>query len=274
METQSAEIISLVNSAKQILIDIFDDRCTAFYIMGSLARGGFSERVSDIDIGIILAGNLETQDGDRIDNIQKSVMEKHPLVSNHLSIFWGTVDSLNGADSTDRYPPFDRLDLIDHGLLLAGTDIRDKLVRPSRKELEIASAKFALGFLGDQTRINDLRDPSLIVEKGVLYVTKIVLFPPRFIYLAETGHVAGNEESVKFYATSYNGMDAELVRCAFAWRMNGLPDNLSKVSEALSSGLVNLYCRFIDTYIERLRTYQEDKLETRLTEWKSKISDL
>ena len=273
METQSAEIKSLVNSAKQILIDTFDDRCTAIYIMGSLARGGFSERVSDIDIGIILAGDLETQDVDRMDNIQKSVMEKHPLVSNHLSIFWGTVDSLNGADSTDRYPPFDRLDLIDHGLLLAGTDIRDKLVRPSRKELEIASAKFALGFLGDQTRINDLRDPSQFVEKGVLYVTKIVLFPPRFIYLAETGHVAGNEESAKFYVTRNNGMDAELVRCAFAWRMNGLPDDLSKVSEILNSGLVNLYCRFIDTYVERMRTYKEGQLETRLAEWKAQISD-
>ena len=273
METKSAEIISLVNSAKQILIDTFDDRCIAIYIMGSLARGGFSERVSDIDIGIILAGDLETQDGDRIDNIQKSVMEKHSLVCNRLSIFWGSVDSLNGAASTGRYPPFDRLDLIDHGLILAGTDIRDKLVRPSHKELEIASAKFALGFLGDQTRINDLRNPSQIVEKGVLYVTKFVLFPPRFIYLAETGHVAGNEESVKFYAVRYNGMDAELVRCAFAWRMNGLPDNLSKVSEALSSGLGNLYCRFIDTYIERMRPYQEDELESRLMDWKAQISD-
>ena len=273
METQSAEIMSLISSAKQILVDTFDHRCIAIYIMGSLARGGFSERVSDIDLGIILAGNLEAQDGDRINDIQKSVIEKHPMVSNHLSIFWGTVDSLNGAGSADRYPPFDRLDLIDHGQLLTGTDIRDKLVRPSRKELEIASAKFALEFLGDQTRINDLRNPYHIVEKGVLYVTKIVLFPPRFIYLSETGHVAGNEESVNFYLNRYPGMDAELARCAFAWRMNGLPDDLSKVSGALSSGIVNLYCRFIDTYIERMRTHKENELKSRLAEWKAQISD-
>ena len=273
METQSSEIISLVDNAKQMLCDIFQDRCIAIYIMGSLARGGFRERVSDIDMGIILAGELEKQDGDRIENIQNSVMKKHPLVSNHLSIFWGTVESLNGTASADRYPPFDRLDLIDHGRLLTGRDIREKLVRPSRKELEMASAEFALGFLGDETRIKDFRNPSRIVENGVLYITKIVLFPPRFIYLAETGLVAGNDDSVNFYTGKYTGRGAKLVGCAFDWRMNGLPDDLSKVSETLNSGLLDLYCRFIDTYIERMRAYKENELEAQLVHWKSQISD-
>ena len=47
-----------------------------------------------------------------------------------------------------RFPPLDRLDLIEHGRLLAGTDVRDGITRPVPAELLAAGAEFALGSLG------------------------------------------------------------------------------------------------------------------------------
>jgi len=41
------------------IVSAFGERCIAVYVLGSLARGGFSEAVNDIDLGVVLAGPLE-----------------------------------------------------------------------------------------------------------------------------------------------------------------------------------------------------------------------
>ena len=45
--------------------------------MGSLARGGFSELASDIDIGLILNGELQDNDSADIDDIKKALLKNH-----------------------------------------------------------------------------------------------------------------------------------------------------------------------------------------------------
>ena len=42
--------------------DVWGERLVAAYALGSLAHGGFSIHVSDIDLGLILADPLEDQD--------------------------------------------------------------------------------------------------------------------------------------------------------------------------------------------------------------------
>lgn len=105
--------------------------------MGSLARGGFSEVASDIDIGLILEGPCGPQDETEVDRILLRTLEQNATVTNKVSIFWGSIDSINGVVDAGRYPPFDRLDLIDHALLLAGREIRSQLKRPLKRELVI-----------------------------------------------------------------------------------------------------------------------------------------
>lgn len=199
MKTSHQEIRTLVNDVATTAQDIFNDACTAVYIMGSLARGGFSEIASDIDLGIILNRPPQKSDNLAIDEIQSIARSKHPTVENSISIFWGSVESINGVIDSGRYPPFDRLDLIDYALLLTGTEIRDKLVKPTKKELEIAGAEFALSYLGHQERIEEFSDCQRIVQKGAVYVTKTILFPARFIYLEKTGNIASNDVSYEYY---------------------------------------------------------------------------
>ena len=240
--------------------------------MGSLARGGFSEVASDIDIGLILEGPCDPQDETEVDRILLRTLEQNATVTNKVSIFWGSINSINGVVDAGRYPPFDRLDLIDHALLLAGREIRNQLKRPSKRELVISSAEFALEKLGSDQVLEEFHNCKLLASQGTVTVTKRVLFPARFIYMVQTGSIASNEASYRYYVDRFSGQDAELVRQAYHWRMNALPDELDDVVDRLAQGLAPLYCRFIDIYVECLTGYGEADLSQQLGLWRDRIT--
>ena len=48
------------------------DRLVAAYALGSLAHGGFSALVSDVDLGLILADPVQSRDGETIEAIAES----------------------------------------------------------------------------------------------------------------------------------------------------------------------------------------------------------
>lgn len=271
MKTDNQEIKLLVNNVALVAQDIFKNRCIAIYLMGSLARGGFSEVASDIDIGIILDSPLQEDDQSNIDKSRSIARNKSPEIKNSVSIFWGSLDSINGIIDAGRYPPFDRLDLIDHALLLTGTDIRSELIKPDKKELEISGAEFALNSLGYKERIKEFFDCARITQKGTVYVTKTILFPARFIYLERIGEIAGNEISCQYYIDNFSGDDAKLVRYGYQWRLHSLPEDSSLVTEQLNKGLIELYHNFIEIYIERMRLYGERSLTTNLIQWRKDI---
>lgn len=272
MNTSNQEIKSLVNDITQSAQEVFGKRCISIYIMGSLARGGFSEVASDIDMGIILGGTLQEGDSSAIEDIKFNAVKNHPQINNNVSIFWGTVESINGMVDAGRYPPFDRLDLIEHALLLSGVEVRDQLIRPTKEELEIASAEFSIDYLGNTERINEFSNCDLITNKGAVYVTKTVLFPARFIYLAKTGEIAGNDVSYQYYLDNFSGSDADLVDSGYQWRLNSLPDNLDLVTQKIDNGIVDLYHNFIDIYAERMDSYGQNELKSKLIQWKNNIA--
>jgi len=240
--------------------------------MGSLARGGFSEVASDIDMGIILSGASQDDDLSTIEEIKVSAVKNYPQIHNNVSVFWGTIESINGVIDAGRYPPFDRLDLIDHALLLSGVEVRDQLIRPTKEELEIASTEFAIDYLGSKERIKEFLNCELITNKGAVYVTKTVLFPARFIYLAKTGEIAGNDVSYQYYIDNFSGSDAELVDSGYQWRLNSLPENLDSVTQKIDKGIINLYHKFIDIYAERMDSYGKPDLKSKLIQWKKNIT--
>ena len=272
MKTSNQEIISLINDITVSAEEMLGNRCMSVYIMGSLARGGFSEVASDIDLGLILSGPLQDDDLSTIEEIQTNIVKNYPQINNNVSIFWGTIGSINGAVDAGRYPPFDRLDLIDHALLLSGLEVRDQLIKPTNKELEIASAEFSIDYLGNNERINEFLNCELITNKGTVYVTKTILFPARFIYLAKTSEIAGNDVSYKYYIDNFSGSDAELVDSGYQWRLNSLPENLDSVNRKIEKGLIKLYHNFIDIYVARMDLYGQFELKSKLMQWKKNIT--
>ena len=141
------EVEAILSEAVDAYRVALDERLVAAYALGSLAHGGFSALVSDVDLGLILADPVQSQDGDTIEAIAETQKRSGSALAERLSVFWGTPATLRGECEGGRFPPLDRLDLIENGRLIAGVDARTGLPRPTADELLITGAEFALEFL-------------------------------------------------------------------------------------------------------------------------------
>lgn len=268
----------------------FGERLLAAYALGSLAHGGFSELVSDVDLGLIVTDPLRPGDTDTIQVVADEEKAKGSELHSRLSVFWGTPSTLRGEQAGGRFPPLDRLDLLESGRLLAGSDeVRHGVRRPTSAELIVTGAEFALDYLagvrslttpvgaslgslqlaGDGA-VEELRNPELLVGHGVRRVTKLVLFPVRFLYTAMTGQVGTNDAAVDHHLVRQDAPSADLVAAARRWRM-GEPVDDRAAAELLGSQLVPLYIEYIDDHIARLRALHRDDLSTAFQTWRERL---
>lgn len=265
------------------------ERLLAAYALGSLAHGGFSPLVSDIDLGLILADPVAADDADRIQRIAEVERSKGSDLHRRLSVFWGTPATLAGRADGGRFPPLDRLDLIDNGRLVYGKETRAELPRPDRFELLVTGAEFALEFLagipldrdgaaavqlgslssaGDDA-IERMRHPGPLVAEGPRRVTKLVLFPVRFLYTAATGEVGTNDAAVGHYLEQ-GGPSAALVAAALGWRKHGWTDN-RQVRDLLDAELPALYAHYVNDHIARLDASGRGELADSFREWRARL---
>ncbi len=263
-------------------------RLIAGYALGSLAHGGFSPLVSDVDLGLIVQDPLRARDRVTIRTVARSVKAGGAELDQRLSVFWGTPATLRGQRRGGRFPPLDRLDLLDYGRLLTGPDARAAVARPDIDELLVAGAEFALGFLGgryvglsgrlrgwarlwprDDDALNEIRAPSRLVARGPRRVTKIVLFPVRFLFTAETGRVGTNALAAEHYLASAFAPAAALVTAALGWRRERPADD--EAAELLSRELIPLYAQYLDDHIARLQAVGCHRLADSFQRWRSRL---
>jgi hypothetical protein len=267
------------------------DRLLAAYALGSLAHGGFSELVSDVDLGLIVNDPLQPDDLERIEAVADAEKAKGSELQSRLSVFWGTPSTLRGDQVGGRFPPLDRLDLLESGRLLAGSDAaRGTVPRPSSRELIVTGAEFALDYLaGVRSRVctkgvllgsmrpagndavEEIRTPASLVDRGVRRVTKLVLFPVRFLYTAATGRVGTNNAAVDHYLERAEGPSSELVAAARDWR-TGAPFDQRSAVDLLGRQLVPLYVHYIDDHITRLGALDRDDLATAFDDWRKQLN--
>ncbi|HET7048277.1 MAG TPA: hypothetical protein VFI54_08430 [Solirubrobacteraceae bacterium] len=266
------------------------DRLIAAYALGSLAHGGFSELVSDVDLGLVLSDPPQPADSAAIQRVAESERRKGSPLHERLSVFWGTPATLAGEREGGRFPPLDRLDLLESGRLLAGSDeARSRVQRPSTEELVITGAEFALDHLaavgppagsGDDQlgsiradgseAFEQIRSPELLAAQGVRQVTKLVLFPVRFMYTAATGHVGTNRDAVAHYLERPGTSSRRLVEAALAWRTDP-PSDGAAVAELLREQVVPLYLEYVDDHIRHLGDMGRDDLEAAFEEWRRQL---
>jgi hypothetical protein len=262
-------------------------RLIAGYALGSLAHGGFSPLVSDVDLGLILEDPVRAADRLTIRTAARSVRAGGSALDQRLSVFWGTPATLQGQRRGGRFPPLDRLDLLEYGRLLTGTDARAAVARPDRTELLVAGAEFALGYLGGAARLPDrvrrrarfgsrdddvlteIRTPSRLVSAGPRRVTKIVLFPVRFLFTAQTGQVGTNTLAARRYLACPDAPATSLVAAALAWRLEPAADG--EAAALLGRELVPLYVHYIDDHIVRLRAVGCHRLADRFHRWRTRL---
>ena len=204
--------------------------------------------------------------------------------------FGATPATLRGDREGGRFPALDRLDLIENGRLLAGTDeARDRVSRPSRSELLITGAEFALEFLAgvraapsSQTTglgsmlpavadaVEEIRCPEVLLAQGVRRLTKLVLFPVRFLFTAATGEVGTNDVAVAHYLAANDVPSGALVEARLAWRTSP-PTDVDAAAQLLRERLVPLYLHYIDDHIARLDSLGRRELTLTFQQWRDRL---
>ncbi|MFL6108006.1 MAG: hypothetical protein ACJ72L_13670 [Marmoricola sp.] len=264
------------------------DRLIGAYALGSLSHGGFSPLVSDIDLGLILRDPVHPEDAERIEAIAAAERVKGSELHARLSVFWGTPATLRGDRAGGRFPAPDRLDLIQSGRLLWGIDSRDGVPSPTGEELFVSGAEFALDRLGGvgpqravagglssvqltiETTTREVLEPTLLIEGGLRRVTKMVLFPIRFLYTAATGGLGTNDAAVDFHLAREAPAKA-LVAAAFGWR-RGEPFEPLEATGLLATEMFPLYLFYLTDHEERLRILGRHDLAEQFAGWRSQLT--
>jgi hypothetical protein len=266
------------------------ERLIAAYALGSLAHGGFSPLVSDIDLGLVVSDPVRLEDAETIQAIADRERAKGSPLHERISVFWGTPATLRGDSDGGRFPPLDRLDLIESGRPLFGSDeARASLPRPSADELLITGAQFALEYLagirvdlapgnelgsmrpaGDGA-VEEILSPETLLARGVRRVTKLVLFPVRLLYTAACGQVGTNDAAVAHYLKGQQAPSKPLVAAALQWR-TAAPSDEDAAAELLRKHMVPLYLHFIDDHIRRLGSRGETRLVDAFGEWRDRLA--
>jgi hypothetical protein len=245
------------------------NRLIAVFALGSLAHGG--------------------SDADAIESVAAEVRDRGTELHKRLSVFWATLSTLERGTEGGRFPPLDRLDLIEHGRLLVGHDPRENMTRPSRADVFLVGAEFALDFLagevsvrapastrlgsmspGDDSVTKQLRDPALLLAQGPRRLTKLVLFPVRFLFTAETGQVGTNALAVEHYLADPEAPAKQLIDAALGWRLSA-PASTDEVVTLLGQGLIPLYRYFIDDHRQRLVKMGRGDLAERYERWQARL---
>lgn len=232
----------VLRAAVHAAVELLGEDLDAAFAIGSLAHGGFAPLVSDVDLALVLR-TVSSESDSRIARIAEQVRTGGPMAQ-RLSVFWSDWAGVRGeGQPAGRLPQVDRLDLMDSGRLLYGTDRRDGGTLPGHDELVLDAARFAATRF-DQAYLESLLVPEQLLSRGVRPVTKAVLFPVRFLYTLHTGKLGLNEHA----ATWYRGRPSEpLVSAALRWRLDGLTDP-GEARELLEKHLPGLYREFFAEY--------------------------
>lgn len=245
-------------------------RLIAAYALGSLAHGGFSA-ASDIDIGLVLDDPLVETDSSNAAELVGAIKASRKPFSDRLSVFWGSLASLSGAVAGGRFPPLDRLDLIQYGRLMSGTDVRKRLPPPTRQELVLAGAEFALRRLCTDEVVRQLKDPEALARLDSKSLTKLILFPVRFMYTAQTGEIGRNEAAVEHFSANIRGAPSALARLALDWRNSTDWCGDATAVQAISAGVIPIYLAFLSDYEERVVQFGRSDLGEAFQKWRRRL---
>jgi hypothetical protein len=271
-ESMQAQGESILDAAVGLAQQIWHDRLMATYALGSLAHGGFSA-LSDIDLGLVLEDPLVASDGDQVVQLTDSIKATNKPFAERLSVFWGSVDSLSGAASGGRFPPLDRLDLQKYGRLLAGTDVRRELPAPTHRDLVLAGAEFALRRLATEETIRKLKNPEALAASDLKTLTRLILFPVRFMFTARTGDVGRNDAAVGHFLAAKSDPASALASLALEWRNSGQAPSDASAIRAIAAGVLPLYDEFLLDHEPRLRKYGRPDLAESFGRWRKRLQD-
>lgn len=196
------------------------------YLIGSVAHAGFSWRYSDVDVALVTEAGLSPKAHDRI---RSEAAE--------LSADWGPKVSIFWADrhfSVGRFPPLDRIDYLDHAIVLVERDC----VRPARPMLaEIQQYLRGEPFVRWAGRARSFAAAATLEQADRKAYLRTLLYPARFCYSWMTGRMGSNDDAVAVAnERPVAGLDVEVIARALGCRQSADdPDGLFPARATLLS---------------------------------------
>jgi predicted nucleotidyltransferase len=187
------------------------------YLIGSLAHGGFSRRYSDVDIALVTETGLTPQTLDRIRNEAVALSADW---GPKLSVFW-----TNRHFDLGRFPPLDRIDYLDHAVVL----MERERVRPTRPSLEdVRQYLCGTPFANWTDSVRRFAAADALAAKDYKAYLRTLLYPGRFCYSWMTGRIDSNDEAVAFLSKTHPPqLDVSLIARALQCRQaDADPDSL------------------------------------------------
>lgn len=132
----------------------------------------------------------------------------------------------------------------------------------------MAGAEFALDVLASEV-IAQARRPELLLAGGVRWTTKVVLFPVRFIFTAETGREGTNDAAATHYLARPDAPGAAVVSAARGWRTD--PPAPDHALALLRAGLLPLYLHYLDDHANRLTSVGHPQLAEAFRQWRTRL---
>jgi hypothetical protein len=194
------------------------------YAIGSLAHGGFTVAVSDVDIALLTGEAADRPMRGVVKAIAADVADTGVALGGRLSVFHAPWDRFTNPPQEARFPPIDRYDLVRYGILVDGDDLRDRYAAmPSADEIRAQAVESALGRVTREQLGSELRrlgDGGMRVHDA----TKLVLWPVRLQHVCDTGEATGNRAAVDHYLGIPDARHRSLAADALAWRsLPGIP---------------------------------------------------
>ena len=227
------EGVNYLEEAIKKIQDAFGSNLVAVYGLGSLGYGGYVNGWSDFDIDVLVdTGHDEEQEvyakGKEIEN------EIKELGFERIDIRVYNYEHLNERKTILTYGQCSRATMLcDSGVLLAGREVRDKIIRPSRSEQNEEAMKLLSHMLDNGDEWWNSRPWDDIAAHFALM--------GRFLYTADTGLIAGKQVALEYLLNKkkelYSKEELQWVMWALACR-NSL--NRALIQESLHQNAIEI----------------------------------
>lgn len=236
------------------------------YAIGSLAHGGFSYAVSDVDVALLTDGRFGRDVLELVATVAADVRATGHALADRLSIFHAAWAEFRDPPPDARFPPIDRYDLVHFGILVHGIDHRSEYAAaPTAEEIREQAVSSALGRVTRLQLAADLRE----LEDGGVTIhdaTKIVLWPVRLQHVCDTGQATGNAAAVEHYLQLPDARHRDLVREALGWREDLSLENPRAALERIVDEIHDLHAEVFRRLGDRLDMPRRDELAARAQE--------
>lgn len=222
-----AAALELAQGIARFLENRLGDDLVGFYLLGSLAHGGFNRRYSDIDVGLVSENGIDEA---LIAAIKREAGRLSPELAPKLSLFWA-----DRGFSMGRFPPLDRLDFIDNAVPVVEHEWVE-IERPTLSDVRTyLSGSPIENWAANCRAFAELTE--LEPENHKPYL-RAHLYPARFAFSWLTGRMASNDDAVD-YLTAHppDGLDLPLISRALQVRHDAadpgalFPDRVSLMSQ-------------------------------------------